>query len=306
MISIVLFLVLPALSKHVITRQEQQVSCSNLPTAIRNKTIYFHHIPKSGGSTICATAKANGENAPPKNCRWHSVASIGSAPPTTTTQCNFIATTNFTFVANEEYMPVELQQDLFFSFILLRNPIDRIVSHYLHASQCMFTVCAVETPSESAACFECMQGLGEWYMARTSLHNFVTRRLLGGIHDDTVLNRTHLHTAKERLRDLFDLVLILEEFEDSGRQLLAYYLDWRIFLRDGTHRNSNAKQELSEDTQILLMSVNKYDMEVYAYARSLSHVLMKQLPRKISLPPIIASDRLNKLKQRLAKVKKSV
>jgi len=85
------------------------------------------------------------------------------------------------------------------------------------------------------------------------------------------LNRTHLETAKQRLHDMFDTILILERPE-THRHLNK----WFVFLNndDGIilpHNNQNKKEIRSLNfTREDFYRYNALDKELYEYAVELS------------------------------------
>ena len=97
----------------------------------RKKIIVFHHHHKAGGTTLCTLARQNGHRTPPANCLVdNSLTKAACCGKSIQDQINFAKSTRFTFVANELFLPSELEHSNYNYVTIVRNPWDRYVSHY--------------------------------------------------------------------------------------------------------------------------------------------------------------------------------
>ena len=211
-----------------------------------SRKIYFQHIHKAGGTTMCAMAGLAKEIIGVKNC--NSDPALGPAnglkeyarlraekhtlklagKPTTSVpapgfaktqqllrgsrkeQCTFFANTPLTFIANEAPSPnTLLTVSGVFRFTMLRHPYDRHVSEFNH---CLKKQCVGKFARSDIVL---------WLEGKRGTHaNFQTRVILGDKSFNRPLVAEDIMLAKERLRAAYSLVLILEEFEPRGRLLL--------------------------------------------------------------------------------------
>lgn len=101
---------------------------------IHPKIIYFLHIHKCGGSTVCASAKAAGHIVSQHNCNVQQDQRCCGGD-TLEDQQRFAHQTRFTFVANEKQMIDNFDKQHYYYITALRSPMARYVSHYLHVKR---------------------------------------------------------------------------------------------------------------------------------------------------------------------------
>lgn len=234
---------------------------AKVPDNRPDRLVYFQHIHKAGGTSICQTAIANGETVPPvgKNCNLPKTDSkLSFSTASLNEQCELLAKSSFaTFVATEGKAPDILLPGLT-SFVMLRDPINRLLSHYLHANKCEQRKSPGKCISED--CVKCLGGFLQWVKERKNVQNFMVRFLSGGAED--------LERAKRRLSD-FTFVLLLEDYERHGREALRTRFGWTEFKRAGTYHNSEASSELNVEVLAWMKSHNALDIELYAFAQQL-------------------------------------
>eukprot|EP00729_Bicosta_minor_P004323 gene4323-30693_t len=219
-----------------------------------HRKVYFQHIHKAGGTTMCAMAELAHEIIGIKNCNCdpalgpvnglaefsrllkekHALKAAGlptrplPAPGFRETQdllrgsleqqCRFFAGTSLTFIANEAPSPntVLIEAGLF-RYIMLRHPV-----------------------------------------------------ILGDESYNRPLGDSDLTLAKERLQSAYSLVLILEKFEPRGRLLLNKMLGWNVqAISRGSHHHSNASAELLSGQLAYLQENNEVDLRLYHFAQKL-------------------------------------
>ena len=118
----------------------------DVPVKARNgRPVMYTHLHKAGGTMICELAKRNDEKLPPNNSNcnmypddnWEGgVAADPSAwPPTTSVGCaqrqKLVRDHSVTWMSQERWVDNE-HCDTFFYAITLRDPLDRIVSNFMH------------------------------------------------------------------------------------------------------------------------------------------------------------------------------
>ena len=181
-----------------------------------------------------------------------------------------------TFVASEGPMPDAIPLDSpFLMIIMLRNPLDRVLSSYKWWR--FMTKAMPHSPTECRAYWAPENAtFQEWIHRYPS--NWVTRELAGREalyrKDDkgrpAPLQPADVERAKRRLH-YFAAILILERIKGS-EMLLKRVLRWENVdfeaQRAGSSQNSSAHQELSLQPEMLmkLRELNKYDIEIYEYA----------------------------------------
>ena len=124
-------------------------ACNNslvVPVEARNgRPVMYNHLHKAGGTMVCELAKRNGEKLPPNNSNcnmvpddnWEGgVAADPSAwPPTTSVGCaqrqQLVHDHSLTWMSQERWVDLEHCDD-FYHAITLRDPLDRIVSNFMH------------------------------------------------------------------------------------------------------------------------------------------------------------------------------
>jgi len=96
------------------------------------KKIYFLHLHKSGGTSMCAIAVQNGMKAHQDYCNPQKDQRCCGGE-TAHEQAVFAKHTIYDFVACESYMYSEMNLDYYLYITILRNSLARYMSHYNHA-----------------------------------------------------------------------------------------------------------------------------------------------------------------------------
>ncbi len=145
---------------------------------------------------------------------------------------------------------------------LLRDPVDRVISHYNYVSKRSDHPMHARTRSMSFAAF--IED-PHWVEAR----NGQARRLVGALHDGATMSDPDLlQQATEVLQQAFTATLVTELF-DPGLLLLQKWLG----LQDVHYRRLNtsapriAREELQPQTLQRLQQLNAVDAALHAHAR---------------------------------------
>ena len=153
---------------------------------------------------------------------------------------------------------------------LLRDPIERAISHYHHFRR---------RQQDNLHPLACQHSLSDWvsHCRLIEMDNGQTRRLAGAsrLPIGQVDGQTFA-LAKANLRK-FSLVGLSEQFADFQLLLQARY-GWpcRRYDRQNVGRRP-AGSELDQETLRTLISYNQWDIELYAYARSLFEQALSQI-----------------------------
>jgi len=198
-------------------------------------SIFFSHISKSAGTTFCICGQSNGcvgsgmaEGRDPvlENC--HAGEFDANAPddlphwaakkqhPKDYDTCDglerYAKENQFTLEGNENWMIGEGLCHQFWNVVILRDPIDRLVSHLQELSRIPAHTASSEVETGPLA-WNATKLTPEYVFQQVPIlsDNFYTRSLLGA---ETYamplgsLNQTHLERAKKVIEG-FDLVLVL-------------------------------------------------------------------------------------------------
>ena len=301
------------------------------------KIIYFLHFHKAGGSSICKTAKNNHQvlnyetncnvfiEAPNKNNpndkSWlaenkirynnnHRQFKALNEPKITTccgntiqNQLDFARITDYTFVANEKYMPDEVDYTKYSYMTVFREPWSRYESHYIFArdryycKQFKLNIDVPEpdnfnNPADFAVAFnkrqkdiqECeekfMGSFEDWLVGQPD--NYMFRSLCGNACmeiDRGKLTKEHMDEVKKRL-DNFDIIMTLENF-DQSMKLLEKHPNFKWTLpTDDKLLHANSWRAAGESVLTPLIKAKYYsllafDIEIYEYARYLNYKMLE-------------------------------
>lgn len=155
-----------------------------------------------------------------------------------------------------------------FSFTMLRNPVSRINSMYYYIKQNekhhLHHVIMDNNLSLEQFC-----ELGLWH----EIDNGMCRRI-SGVADSVPYGRCTvevLNAAKYNLENNISFVGIQERFNESLFLLLNFLdaLDLLDYERRNTTKIKRHETEMSTSAKTALNKVNRYDLELYSYARQL-------------------------------------
>jgi hypothetical protein len=223
---------------------------------IGNRTIYFLHIHKSGGTTMCTMAKKNGMTANyRRNCNvqgdWHC---CGNAD-TVEAQHKFATTTTFSFVSSESYMYKAMDPTGFYYAVQLRTSSDRYMSHYQRVARS-----APVWKYEHPGTFE------TWWSHQPD--NWSVRVICGPdcAHAPKYqISKDQWEETKRRLQ-AFDSIILLENFEETFGQF-ANKVGWS----HGNDASKSHQNGASYEREPVVMDpfMTALDDALYEYAQQL-------------------------------------
>lgn len=267
--------------------------------------IFFKHMHKSGGSTLCNIARQNvrAEKAPipggsdgwDTNCvpqsafvntgpgvptiesekegAWYGGVCYASHLSVAAQRALNITHKELDFIASEGPMPDTLALELPVAWItMLRDPLDRTLSSYRWWE--FLAQRFKDKPKVRTALCGAYEAppvgatLQEWL--RVYPDNWMVRTLCGRsvLMDSTVtITEEHLKAAKARLNQ-FSIVMVLEEMENS-MSLLASSLGWKNVdaraLQSNVMSNTSAREELASQPDLLHVLQAKNEMDLKLY-----------------------------------------
>lgn len=246
-----------------------QQSVKPMKSLKKQKVLYFLHVHKAGGSTLCKLAQLNKVNVNKlTNCNvFLSLADKKRknfcCGEDYKKQADFVLKTKYELVANEGYMFDTMNTEVFDYLTVLREPRTRLVSHYLFAR-------------DGFAPAGTMDNFTEWVLRQPD--NYVTR-VICGVKCENIprgkLTATHLDYAKQRL-NAFAYVLILENMEQSLK-LLQVGRGWNQVVPQvsNSHKSADKSQIVQLSQQHSIDNLVTLDNEIYAYAKYLNSVAIE-------------------------------
>lgn len=177
----------------------------------QRKIIFFLHLHKSGGTSICGAAHAEHERASGHNCNVQSDQRCCGGE-TEEEQTRFALQTKYTFVASEGYMYREMNTKHYMYITSLRMSLYRYLSHYQHVLRAYRKVTAT---------------FDEWMHGQPD--NWNTRHICGTrcvLVPKYGLSAADFMFAAQRLAN-FSHIIFMHNFDASFTKM-ARDLSWRI------------------------------------------------------------------------------
>jgi len=160
----------------------------------------------------------------------------------------------------------KLKETDFKYFTILRNPIDRVVSHYFFHKN---------NPNYELSTKIQTEGINlEAYITKTQLKdldNYQTRLLAGekvGLEPEFgACQRNLLNTAKRRLQKDFAVVGTTERFDET-LLVLQRVFKWNIpvYISANVTKNRPRGEEITPSIRQAIMEYSKFDIELHQYA----------------------------------------
>ena len=161
---------------------------------------------------------------------------------------------------------------------ILRDPVDRIISHYYYALQCgpkHYLYNAITSQHMSLKDFIC-SGIS------SELNNGQTRLLSGveGVGTITGFGQRSteiLERAKKNLREHFVVVGLSNKFDET-LILLKRAFGWKnlCYIKKNVTRNRPRREDISKDTLNLIEKYNELDIELFKYTKERFEELISQ------------------------------
>jgi len=292
-------------------------ACSSLlevdVKARNGRPVLYSHMHKSGGTTICELAKRNDEKLAPNNSNcnmvpddnWEdgettSLKQLAVWPPATSVGCaqrkQLVREHALTWMSQERWVDLE-HCDEFYHAITFRDPLDRIVSNFMHTryrakmhpdqlgaqtsrhnSMNVSTDDVMACVLPGADCYH-RRFYIEW--STGAYDNFFVRSLAGSAAfflPAGALTREHLKAAKAALQR-FDVIMMLDGLDEDSVQM-TNLLGWNVTSTPATDENTREDHFASVGEAIdplpftseqlrQLFEVNQLDYELLCYAQAL-------------------------------------
>lgn len=161
-------------------------------------------------------------------------------------------------------------------FTVLRDPIERVISHYYHvrrdANHCYHDF-LVSNEMDLKAYVE--SGI------HRGMSDFQTRVLAGGKWHNAPYGKCPeeaLEAAKENFRKRFAVVGLMERFDET-LLFLRRAFGWRdiFYVPQNVSRRRPSKHELAPETLEAIVNVNRVDVKLYAYVKERFNQNVRQL-----------------------------
>lgn len=175
------------------------------------------------------------------------------------------------------YFPADSDHNRPVYFTLLRDPIERVISHYYHV---------LRDPAHYLYPYteEGQLGLADFLKTKVPvmLNNGQTR-LVSGLWEEIpfgACDAEMLETAKQNIREHFVLVGLTERFDET-LCLLRSILGWQhdiSYVPQNVGDNRPARAQLSPETLDVVLETNQLDIALYAYAEHLFEEKVQQSP----------------------------
>lgn len=166
-----------------------------------NRIIYYLHIHKSAGSTMCIGAQKNGLKTSKKNCNVQRDQRCCGGADDLASQQAFALSTDMNFVANEQDMYETMDMEHYRYVVTLRKSRDRYRSHWEHVVRAFYP--------------NYMTDFSRWWQKQPDNWNF--RKICGSrcmrIPKFQITEDLFQYTM-ERLQH-FDDILIFERFNET-------------------------------------------------------------------------------------------
>jgi hypothetical protein len=226
---------------------------------IQNRTIYFLHIHRSGGSFMCSYAKQNNMTANfGNNCFVQSNHLCCGDSDTLDAQRNFATGTQFSYVASSGPMYQSMDTDSYYYATTLRNSKSRYLSQFYHHM--------TSVPGKMGDSSDDTIGtfLEKWLQHQPD--NWNVRMICGTdcAHAPKFkISRDQWETTLSRLKN-FGSILFMESFPDSYQEF-ANTVGWTKVLNipiKETHYNNESESTLSKYPFMTIL-----DDALYEFAR---------------------------------------
>ena len=240
------------------------------------KPLIFLHIPKAGGTTLNRIIS--------RQYKSNTIFEIGARPYE-----NFQKFEQLSNVKRDEikYLHGHVPFGLFDKSLpvppnyitMLRDPVDRIISHYYHTMDRASNLLYNEDTSKYMT-------LEEFATSGPipQLSNYQTR-FISGIEDvnpfygNKPVNEDILKIAKKNLSEHFTAVGIIEKF-DKSLVLFQNILGWKNvnYTKQYVSKKRIPKEAVTEETMATIKKYNQYDIELYRFAIELFEQLISKQP----------------------------
>lgn len=239
------------------------------------QSVIFLHIPKTAGSTLQTILKQQyelNEIFYVKNFKPEPLDELSKMPETQRKKIKIF--TGHMYFGLHEFLP---QPSTYITII--RNPIERVISHYCHVIRrgCDHHLHQTVTSHNMSIKDYVCSGV------TTEINNGQVRLLSGipGMNSSYAeCPDTMLETAKKNLQKHFSIIGLTERFDET-LILLQKKVGWRLpfYCKQNVNHKKLRKEEISKDTLDCIVKFNELDMELYEYAqKNFEQTIIQQYP----------------------------
>jgi hypothetical protein len=236
-------------------------------------TILYLHIPKAAGTTLSVILeerlKETGRVLNLRDTR-KAVEELTGLPQAQRDQLQLVR-------GHFPYGIHECLRQPYEYITILRDPVERLISHYYYVLRKPIHYLYPRVTSEK-------MGLKEYALGRLSreLDNGQVRQISGNFYRDPrgQCSRDLLDQAKENLRDRFAVVGLAERFDETVL-LLSQKFGWKdlFYVRQNVTRDRPRREQLPADVLEAIKAASSLDLELYAFATELFERAVQQQDR---------------------------
>lgn len=259
------------------------------------QALIFIHIPKSGGMTLqrILEKQYTSDTIFTINSKtFHeSIKQFKHLPEPQRRSIRLLK--GHMFFGLHEFLPMPCRY-----ITILRNPIERIISHYYYVIQNPTHYLYQDVISQN-------MNLGDYVRSGLSpeLDNCQTR-LLSGVQEPIEVGQCSfelLETAKTNLKSHFAVVGILERFDET-LILLKRIFRWRIpfYIQRNKTQKPPSYKTISPEIVEMIVKKNQLDIELYQYGEKLFEELILQQDQSFKMEVLVFSTS-NKIHQNYRK-----
>jgi len=224
-----------------------------------NETILFLHIPKTGGSTLYKILERQYSRAQTLRLESAEIARFKKLSAEQRGRYRLIE--GHLYFGLHRFIP---RASTYFTF--MRRPVERVLSFYYYARSTPDHYLYSHLANERLDLKTAIAG-----ELTPELRNGQTRQLAGDEWEDPqrVVTRAALERAQANLTH-FRVVGLQEEF-DASLLLLRRAFDWHLpfYVKENVTNKKPDETFLDPDTRELIEEANRFDLELYDYARGL-------------------------------------
>jgi hypothetical protein len=190
-------------------------------TVVDDRIIYYLHIHKSAGTTICKSAQFNGLDVSETNCNVQADQRCCGEDDSLEAQQEFALSTDYQLVANEKDMYEAMDTEHYRYVVMLRDSRDRYESHWKHVYRRYNETFTVENEAHWKHMHrrnnekETVENFTEWWTGQPD--NWNVRKICGTPCMNTSkygITEQLWNQTVERLRQ-FDDVLFVDRFNET-------------------------------------------------------------------------------------------
>jgi hypothetical protein len=262
------------------------------------RVIFFMHVHKCGGSQICFLSKLhNFTGGMLPNCNLQGFGPLdytnglygrGNEDDVTGELIyNYVTHQGWKLIMSEIALLHKLNRNKFLYAIQVRHPMNRILSHMRFEREDEVKVWSYINTSVTEF-YPLSHNFGQGVAKGTAPYDNLLVRMMGGrtrfVKPPRSINHTDFTLASELLNQ-FELVIILENYEEDARIQLPRIFGWYTYYSEPAKFNARSDlPSMSDHLRSYLLSLNSYDLRLYDIAVERSRYLNEFAKSRLPIP----------------------